>query len=95
MSDALTLERTAEVPTWLRVTGMDCGSCAAKVENAVRRLPGVERIEVSVTAETLPVNHGSSTDPRAIAATVRELGHGAEDPDEIPDAATDPVEPVW
>ena len=34
-----------EVPkgqrTRYRVSGMDCASCAAKIENALRRMPGV------------------------------------------------------
>ena len=61
---------------------MDCASCAAKVENAVRRLPGIEDIEVSVSTETLTVRHGPGTDVGAIAATVRSLGYGAEHPSE-------------
>lgn len=40
------------VQTRYRVTGMDCGACAAKVEVAVRRLPEVESVSVSATAGT-------------------------------------------
>lgn len=95
MSDATTLDRTESTPTRLRVSGMDCASCAAKVENAVRRLPGIEEIQVSVATETLTVRHGPGTDAQAIAATVRSLGYGAEDPsaDAVSDA--DRSEPVW
>ncbi|MEE7465013.1 copper-translocating P-type ATPase [Methylobacterium fujisawaense] len=81
MSEATTLDRTGRTPTRLRVTGMDCASCAAKVETAVRRLPGIERVEVSVATETLTVRHGPGADAGAIAATVRGLGYGAEDPE--------------
>ncbi|TXN04940.1 cadmium-translocating P-type ATPase [Methylobacterium sp. WL64] len=95
MSDAATPDRTESPPTRLRVTGMDCASCAAKVENAVRRLPGIEDISVSVATETLTVRHGPATDARAIAATVRSLGYGAEAPsaDTVSDAER--PEPVW
>jgi Cd2+/Zn2+-exporting ATPase len=74
---------------------MDCASCAAKVENAVRRLPGIEDISVSVATETLTVRHGPATDARAIAATVRSLGYGADDTsaDAVSDAER--PEPVW
>ncbi len=81
MSDAATLDRTDVTPTRLRVSGMDCASCAAKVETAVRRLPGIESVDVSVATETLTVRHGPGTSAGAIAATVRGLGYGAEDPD--------------
>ena len=30
-----------------KVTGMDCGSCAAKVQRAVERLPGVMKAEAT------------------------------------------------
>ncbi|TAL76377.1 MAG: heavy metal translocating P-type ATPase, partial [Beijerinckiaceae bacterium] len=45
------------VQTRYRVTGMDCGACAAKVEAAVRRLPEVESVSVSATAGTMTVRH--------------------------------------
>ena len=95
MSDAATLDRTESPPTRLRVSGMDCASCAAKVENAVRRLPGIEGIQVSVVTETLTVRHGPGTDARAIAATVRSLGYGAEDFIAGEASNAECPEPVW
>ncbi|MFJ7437817.1 heavy metal translocating P-type ATPase [Methylorubrum thiocyanatum] len=92
MTEAATLDRTDAPTTRLRVTGMDCASCAAKVEAAVRRLPDIAQVQVSVAAETLAVRHGPGTDARAIADTVRGLGYGAEDPDAVTpgDAAETP-----
>jgi Cd2+/Zn2+-exporting ATPase len=95
MTDAATLDRTESPPTRLRVSGMDCASCAAKVENAVRRLPGIEEIQVSVATETLTVRHGPATDARAIAATVRGLGYGAEDPEAATASDNDKTELPW
>ncbi|MDK1492363.1 heavy metal translocating P-type ATPase [Sinorhizobium sp. 7-81] len=40
-----------------RVEGMDCASCAAKIDTAVRRISGVEDVRVSVTAGTVTVRH--------------------------------------
>ena len=40
-----------------RVDGMDCASCASKIDTAVRRLPGVEDVNVSVSAATMTVRH--------------------------------------
>ncbi|WP_375275787.1 heavy metal translocating P-type ATPase [Methylorubrum thiocyanatum] len=95
MSDATTLDRTESPLTRLRVSGMDCASCAAKVETAVRRLPGIEQVEVSVTTETLTVRHGPRTSAGAIAATVRGLGYGAEYPDAVAAETGAPDKPWW
>lgn len=39
------------------VEGMDCSSCATKIENAVRRMPGVTDVSVSVAGGTVTVGH--------------------------------------
>jgi Zn2+/Cd2+-exporting ATPase len=39
------------------VTGMDCGSCASKVDAVVRRLQSVEDVTVSATSGTMTVHH--------------------------------------
>ena len=55
-----------ETRTW-RVGGMDCASCAAKVERAVARLPGVQDIQVNLMAETLTARLGPGGDAGASA----------------------------
>ena len=54
------------VQTRFRVTGMDCGACAAKVEAAVGRLPGVATVSASATAGTMTVIHAA--DPTLLQA---------------------------
>ncbi|AWN35179.1 heavy metal translocating P-type ATPase [Methylobacterium radiodurans] len=96
MSDEATLDSTGTAVTRLRVTGMDCASCAAKVETAIRRLPGIEQVEVSVATETLTVRHAADAEARAITAAVRGLGYGVENPDAAPTYdATAPDAPWW
>lgn len=69
---------TAPVRTRYRVTGMDCGACAAKVDAAVRRLPGISDVSVSATAGTMTVEHdGNPALPQRIAAQLAPLGYGA------------------
>ena len=63
--------------TRFRVSGMDCASCAAKIDTAVRRLPGVEDVGVSVAAGTMTGTHGEDLTGEAIARQVRNLGYGA------------------
>ena len=59
-----------------RVGGMDCASCAQKIDTAVRRLPGVADVSVSVTAGTMTVHHnGDETLAPAIAKRVTSLGY--------------------
>ncbi|EAQ04655.1 Heavy metal-(Cd/Co/Hg/Pb/Zn)-translocating P-type ATPase [Pseudooceanicola batsensis HTCC2597] len=60
-----------------RVTGMDCGSCAAKVRGAVERLPGVADVDVALMAERLRLTlDESQTPPERIEKAVRGVGFG-------------------
>src|SRR4051794_16226594 len=63
--------------TRYRVTGMDCAACAAKIETAVGRLPGVERVSVSPTAGTMTVGHASDGQLLSVMkAQLGRLGYG-------------------
>lgn len=59
-----------------RVTGMDCSSCAEKIQAAVTKLPGVEAARVSIASSmmTLKVDKAERRTP-VIEATVTELGY--------------------
>jgi Cd2+/Zn2+-exporting ATPase len=61
--------------TRFRVEGMDCGSCANKIDTAVRRMPGVSDVSVSVTAGTMRVQHDPESDLEAIRRKVSGLGY--------------------
>jgi len=58
------------------VTGMDCGSCATKIKDAVARLPGVSGVEVGIMSERLrlTLDEGQTAKDR-IEKTVRALGY--------------------
>ncbi|OCJ07137.1 ATPase [Rhizobium sp. AC27/96] len=59
-----------------RVEGMDCASCATKIDIAIRRMPGVEDVSVSVTAGTMTVKHqDDATLAPAITKRVTGLGY--------------------
>ncbi|OAP41853.1 heavy metal translocating P-type ATPase [Sinorhizobium americanum] len=62
------------VRTRYRVGGMDCASCAGKIENAVTRLPGVNEVGVSVSAGTLSVLHQPALNLAAVERQVKALG---------------------
>ncbi len=66
---------TAAIQTRYRVEGMDCASCAAKIDTAVRRVSGVEDISISVTAATMTVSHTDESDLGVVEKKVRGLGY--------------------
>jgi Cd2+/Zn2+-exporting ATPase len=57
---------------------MDCASCAAKIDTAVRRMPGVEDVSVSVIAGTMTISHDEKSDLTAIGKKVGGLGYAVE-----------------
>lgn len=61
--------------TRYRVEGMDCAGCASKIDTAVRRMPGVQDINVSVSAGTLTVTHTPESNLGAIERKVTGLGY--------------------
>ena len=63
-----------ETSARFRVEGMDCASCAAKIDTAVRRLPGVADVSVSVVAGTMTVGH-TGADLDLVARKVSDLGY--------------------
>ena len=63
--------------TRFRVEGMDCASCAAKIDKAVRRIPDVTDVNVSVVAGTVSVEHGDKLDLDTLAQKVNRPGYKA------------------
>ncbi|KAA0954740.1 heavy-metal-associated domain-containing protein [Chryseomicrobium aureum] len=60
----------------LRVSGMDCPSCAKDIEKTVAKLNGVEKAEVNFIAEKLTVTYDDSQLPREkIEENLKKIGH--------------------
>ncbi len=66
----------AATQTRYRVDGMDCAGCAVKIDRAVRALPGIVDVAVSVTAGTMTVRHDPGSDLDPVARRVAGLGYG-------------------
>lgn len=63
-------------PLKMRVRGMDCSACAVKIENALKRLPGVSAIDVNYSTETLSLDLDADRTPLdAIDKKIRSLGY--------------------
>ena len=76
-----------------RVDGMDCAACASKIDAAVRRIPGVSDVAVSVTAGTMTVRHNGTSDLGQVETKVAGLGYSASpmaEKDAAPKSATAP-----
>ena len=62
--------------TRIRIDGMDCPSCAMKVETAARRAVGVREVSVSATTRMMTLDHDGRVDLAAMGETIRGLGYG-------------------
>lgn len=64
----------------LRVGGMDCASCAASIESALRRLEGVEDVRVDVVGGKVRVGYAEGKVARGdLAGTIRRVGYTVHD----------------
>jgi Cu+-exporting ATPase len=68
---------TAPAELQLAVRGMTCASCVARVEKALKKVPGVEEASVNLATEQATV-HGAALDANAILAAVAQAGYEAE-----------------
>ena len=57
------------------VTGMSCAACSARVEKAVKKVPGVTSCSVSLLTNSMGVEGTAS--PAAVLSAVQEAGYGA------------------
>ena len=62
-----------------KVTGMSCANCVANVEKAVRKINGIEEVNVNLVEELMIVSFDENkTDTVKIEEAVRKAGYGAE-----------------
>ena len=61
-----------------RVTGMTCAACAAHVEKAVRAVPGVQEVAVSLLTNSMQASYAEPATAQRICAAVEAAGYGAQ-----------------
>ncbi len=66
-------EKTATVT--LPVDGMTCASCVARVERALRAVPGVTGANVNLATERAQVTVNDGTDRSALVAAIESAGY--------------------
>lgn len=59
------------------IEGMSCASCAMTVENAVSKIPGVDKASVNLATEIMTVEANDSVTPEDIAKVVDGVGYSA------------------
>lgn len=70
----------------LKIKGMTCSACAARVERAVKKLDGVSNASVNFAAEKLYVDFDEETlSEENIVAAIRKAGYDIASPDSKPE----------
>ncbi|MCS0631901.1 heavy metal translocating P-type ATPase [Telluria mixta] len=75
------------------ISGMTCASCVARVEKAIKAVPGVRDASVNLATERAAVQ-GEGLDLQAILAAVEQAGYAAR-PTGTAKAETAPGLPTW
>lgn len=58
-----------------RVKGMTCGHCVNSVSSEVGALPGVDDVQVDLTAGTVTIQSAATLDEQAVREAVDEAGY--------------------
>ncbi|MFQ3586637.1 MAG: heavy metal translocating P-type ATPase [Fimbriimonadaceae bacterium] len=64
-------------PHQLRVSGMTCAACVARVEKVVSRVPGVQKVEVNLATETARIAADPSLPLERLVASIEKAGYAA------------------
>jgi copper chaperone CopZ len=62
----------------LTVSGMHCGNCKAKVERALKAIPGTYAVEVDLQSGKVDVDFDGKTPSDKFVDAVRTVGYSAE-----------------
>ncbi|HET8997493.1 MAG TPA: cation transporter, partial [Acetobacteraceae bacterium] len=103
MPDAVAAATSGATPLRYRVSGMDCPSCAGKIETALRRLDGTDDIRINFHTQVLTVRLDEAATSRdRVEASIRQLGFGvasadlrAVAPDAVSEGSASEAVPAW
>jgi len=64
-----------QISTKLKIAGMHCASCAATIENALKKLKGVKSASVNFGTETASIEHSHEVSKEKIKEEIGKLGY--------------------
>jgi Cu+-exporting ATPase len=89
-----TVARSDSLEIKLQVIGMTCASCVARVEKALKKVPGVASATVNLATETAAIRAVPDVPVSALRAAIEKAGYAATDiKPEAPEAAAG--HPAW
>ncbi|MBL8591254.1 MAG: copper-translocating P-type ATPase [Devosia sp.] len=65
--------------TSFQIEGMTCASCVARVEKAIRAVPGVASANVNLATERATVEFSAKPDPRGVIAAIAKAGYATRE----------------
>jgi Cu+-exporting ATPase len=78
---------TTVAATDIGIEGMTCASCVARVERALKKVPGVRAATVNLATESARVHYApDGATPALLRRAVREAGYGVRETDLMDDA---------
>jgi Cu+-exporting ATPase len=69
------MSHTTPLTLDISVGGMTCASCVARLEQALKRAPGVEQAEVNLSRESARVTLNAEGDAAQVAEAIRQAGY--------------------
>lgn len=62
----------------LKIEGMTCGHCVARVQKALDAAPGVHAAKVDLESGTAEISYGAGTDAATLIGVVEAAGYSAQ-----------------
>ena len=69
---------SAEKTVLLKVDGMTCGHCVARVQKALDAAPGVDAAKIDLESGTAEIRFGTQTDTATLIGVVEAAGYSAQ-----------------
>jgi Cu+-exporting ATPase len=85
----------ATAETTLRVEGMTCASCVARVEKALKKVPGVTEATVNLATEKATIRALTTVPAAALKAAIEKAGYTASDVADRPAAPASRLPEWW
>ena len=70
-------KREAAMETRLKVEGMSCEGCVEAVTQALQKISGVQKVEVTLNPGAARVEHEAGVTPEQLIRAVQEAGYQA------------------